>query len=994
MAEAKSRVDMGGGDKHGEAYTTPLGPRGGEAPLQFKGEPEVTNFKVYLRLRPYFPSEVEECKKAGIDPQRSCIEFDEMNANKVSIEDPGTISVKPKPLPPKKQWKGVNFTKLLWSFSEANPRWADEVKHTYYDQEATYKAITDNEIAVRAMYNGLSQAVIVYGGTLTGKTYTALGDTSNGDASWGLAPRIVRAIFDGRKQFPKAEQKGEQKKIDIEVMILRIWKENIEDFTDPQNPQNVNLTGDMLQGVSSMRLESQRDVTEVCNRIIKLGKRKERRSHVIVHVNVRQTSTYKVDTDHHYDTSQTTEAVKASTYTIADIGSGGRHDSESQNDGRLIAKPRTAISRVFDLLRSKTETDIQNEVQDPLHDMRHTREKKEREKSWSGNGVLLGRHQKDVDRANDNAPDSAKTGKPASTSNSHAVTLPKVPYKDSRLTQILSEQLGGCCQTRIVCCVTPFHKHNVDNGLTIDFSKNALVIRSKTYVREDKELERLQKINEEKIKLSNKVFEVSENVQKVQGVLKDRQVQMNNLMTRNAQLTSMVTDREEQIEELERVRHSYSKAICAVQSLMESGPINKELQQRILDAIKEQEEIRRKMAKLRAEMLRMEVQSGERDVAEMEKELDDAREAKCDALRMVGYAVEAEAITLLKGEMDGENFHIGDTVKVRREDSWHTMTIKNQTGEQFVLTEKDHTGKTTEDTFSKEEIFSPKKKNHQVDLNATAGRYSEAEENDKATSLLMANLKQYLDNNHADGLPKFQELIRSELKFATDRLSQGGSVPASDRPKLTPLLEECNTEFVDKVKAAVQKTVPDVSQKMKDNTSGKFQGDLQKALSDSSFPLAMRITRLQEVEAKHASNTIEKDRAASKLVKGVNGNVKDAPSLDTVQNAIYIVHDTKERLAVLLDYTSLRGKMEDTLEEWLEAMSSSFVLAMQIAAEAKTVDEQAAAKEKEAKEEQELVDKEEQALKAAEGATAAKQKGVENKKKELQTAQDKCCVVM
>eukprot|EP01061_Rhynchopus_euleeides_P016102 TRINITY_DN27298_c1_g1_i1.p1 TRINITY_DN27298_c1_g1~~TRINITY_DN27298_c1_g1_i1.p1 ORF type:complete len:1045 (+),score=494.81 TRINITY_DN27298_c1_g1_i1:78-3137(+) len=978
------------------AHVTPLGASTRkDVVLALQGEPQVSNFKTYLRLRPYFPSEIEDCKKQSIDVDRSCVEFDEAKGNAIEIQDPQAIGVKPRAVPPKKTWKGQAYSKLLWSFNDLPKRWADDIQHTYYDQRSTFNALTDSEQTVKAMYNGYSQAVAVYGAPLTGKTFTALGDATDGDNNWGLAPRILQSIWEGRKAYTRVPLQGEILDVVIDVTLLRVWKEVIEDFTNPTDPSPVRITGEgVLEGHTPLTLSSQRDVNDAINRILKLGKRKERRSSIVVQINVLQVSRFETATDHVAadDGKQATEALKASTYTIVDIGAGNRMESESQNDGRLITKARTAVARVFDLLRSKSEADLQAAYVDPVVELKNRREKKDREKSWQGNGVLLGRYQKEVDRKNDHAPDSYE-GEKHHKSEASTYTLPKVPYKESRLTQLLCDQLGGCCQTRVVCCITPYYKHTVDNGLTIDFGRSASVIRSKCFLRQERDLAKLREMNEEKVNVQNKAIELSKDVQKVQEVLLGRQNQINKLMAHNTQLHNVLADKQQGIEEMENVRHSYSKAICAVQTLMESGPINKELQQRILDAVKEQEEIRRKMAKLRAEMLAMEVASGERDVEEMEQELHEAEELVFDALRMVGYAVEAEAKMLLEGEVDGDTWHIGDTVKVRRDDEWTTMKIKKMGGDKYTVTGKDITGKTTEEEYKKDEIFSPKKKK-QGDFDKTA-MFSDSplDGDDHSTSLLMSNVKTYLDN-HAEGQPTFTDVLQSELKYAKDRLTAGGSVAPSKRDPLEAGLKKCNEEFEKNVKDRIEDVVPSVSQGMKDRTSGAFKKRLDIAITDSAQPLGKRLGSLRETEKTHANLTLDKRRAAAALVRGVNGNVDEAPTLDEVKNAIELVFMTKERLAVLMDYAQMRGVLEDGLQEWTDAMSSSFVQALKLAEEGKKLRADAEAKEKEAKDAENDASKEEAALAAAKSASESKQKALEGKKKSLAEAQQKCCVVM
>lgn len=45
-----------------------------------------------------------------------------------------------------------------------------------------------------------------------------------------------------------------------------------------------------------------------------------------------------------------------------------------------------------------------------------------------------------------------------------------IPYRDSKLTRLLTDQLGGNCNTTIVACISPFKSHYDESYSTLLFA--------------------------------------------------------------------------------------------------------------------------------------------------------------------------------------------------------------------------------------------------------------------------------------------------------------------------------------------------------------------------------------------------------------------------------------------------------------------------------------------------------------------------------------------
>lgn len=54
-----------------------------------------------------------------------------------------------------------------------------------------------------------------------------------------------------------------------------------------------------------------------------------------------------------------------------------------------------------------------------------------------------------------------------------------VPYRDSKLTRLLKDSLGGKCKTVMIACISPFHKYYEDTHNTLEYANRAKNIKTK-----------------------------------------------------------------------------------------------------------------------------------------------------------------------------------------------------------------------------------------------------------------------------------------------------------------------------------------------------------------------------------------------------------------------------------------------------------------------------------------------------------------------------------
>ncbi len=65
-----------------------------------------------------------------------------------------------------------------------------------------------------------------------------------------------------------------------------------------------------------------------------------------------------------------------------------------------------------------------------------------------------------------------------------------VPFRDSKLTRLLSESLGGNCKTTICACISPSMLHYDESYSTLLFAIKAMSVRSRVVMNERIEVKR------------------------------------------------------------------------------------------------------------------------------------------------------------------------------------------------------------------------------------------------------------------------------------------------------------------------------------------------------------------------------------------------------------------------------------------------------------------------------------------------------------------------
>ena len=348
------------------------------------------------------------------------------------------------------------------------------------NQETVYNIF--GEKLMNDIFRGYNGTIMAYGQTGSGKTYTMFGrslmDNERGlnknvyDEEKGIVQRAVHQIFEYRNQ------KKEEKSINIYVSFMQIYLNQITDLLDKKNgvlfskdkpdkdannkrkfkigkdSKNLTIENSLKVGhdkdgkiyVKGLSVKEAKDETSLLIMIEDglyvrrtaetIMNKMSSRSHVILQITVRQMWKEKRKNNLTGEVTQNIHRLKG-VLTIVDLAGSealSRTGSEglNQDEAKEINKSISALGRVIESLSRQSQ----------YIDMTGLNEKKEVQKR--------------------NNFGSKKY----------------VSYRDSKLTEILSECLGGNSKTYIVANVSPFAANCEETYSTLQFASRAMVIRT------------------------------------------------------------------------------------------------------------------------------------------------------------------------------------------------------------------------------------------------------------------------------------------------------------------------------------------------------------------------------------------------------------------------------------------------------------------------------------------------------------------------------------
>ncbi|CAL8468383.1 g7923 [Coccomyxa elongata] len=305
----------------------------------------------------------------------------------------------------------------------------DNVLGPATSQEDTFKVVGSPFVA--HLLQGFNVTLFAYGQTAAGKTHTMTGNLKD-RSQVGLAPRLLEQLFLEISNAEASEGEGKVK-FTVKISYLELYKEEITDLLGPADAPRLQLREDVHSGVYVEGL-TEREILNAGDAmaVVEQGSARRRtnetrmnqessRSHAVLTVYIE--SWTKAD-------ESEVECIRSSRLNLVDLAGSERNKSSGATGERLkeacsINQSLTTLGRVISELVE--------------------------------------------------AQQAQQQGSPAR----------HIPYRESRLTFLLQDSLGGNSKTLIIACVSPAEAAAAESASTLEFAARAKRIRNRARVNRD-----------------------------------------------------------------------------------------------------------------------------------------------------------------------------------------------------------------------------------------------------------------------------------------------------------------------------------------------------------------------------------------------------------------------------------------------------------------------------------------------------------------------------
>ncbi|XP_029318320.1 kinesin-like protein KIF21A isoform X3 [Cottoperca gobio] len=441
----------------------------------------------------------------------------------------------------------------------------DHVLDIDSQQESIYTHCTES--LIEGCFEGYNATIVAYGQTGSGKTYT-MGtgfDVNIGEDELGIIPRAVNHLFRGIEERREAatEQGRPVPEFKINAQFLELYNEEVLDLFDStqdiearKQRSNIKIHEDANGGIYTVGVTT-RTVTSAAEMIqcLKLGALS------------RTTASTQMN-------SQSSRSHAIFTIHLCQVRVCSPDNDENVTDNRLASDSEI---NEFETLTAKFHfVDLAGS---------------ERLKRTGATG----------DRAKEGISINCgllALGNVISALGDRSKRSTHVPYRDSKLTRLLQDSLGGNSQTVMIACISPSDRDFMETLNTLKYANRARNIKNKVMVNQDKASQQISTLRTEIARLQMELMEYKTGKRMVgeDGIegINDLVHENSMLQTENNNLRVRVKAMQETID-AQRARLTQILSDQANQVLARAGEGSEEIGNMIENYIKEIEELRAKL---------------------------------------------------------------------------------------------------------------------------------------------------------------------------------------------------------------------------------------------------------------------------------------------------------------------------------------------------------------------------------------------------------------
>nr|XP_036231147.1 kinesin-like protein unc-104 isoform X2 [Bactrocera oleae]XP_036231148.1 kinesin-like protein unc-104 isoform X2 [Bactrocera oleae]XP_036231149.1 kinesin-like protein unc-104 isoform X2 [Bactrocera oleae] len=335
----------------------------------------------------------------------------------------------------------LNSSEAIKSFNFDYSYWSHDPRDPEFStQEMVYKDI--GEEMLQHSFDGYNVCIFAYGQTGAGKSYTMMGKQE--EHQEGIIPMICKDLFNRIHDTETNELK-----YSVEVSYMEIYCERVRDLLNPKNKGNLRvrehpLLGPYVEDLSKLAVTDYQDIHDLID--------EGNKARTVAATNMNETSSrshavftiFFTQRRHDNMTDLTTE--KVSKISLVDLAGSERADSTGAKGTRLkeganINKSLTTLGKVISALAEIA-----------------SKNKKSKKADF-------------------------------------------IPYRDSVLTWLLRENLGGNSKTAMIAAISPADINYDETLSTLRYADRAKQIVCKAIVNEDANAKLIRELKEEIQKL-------------------------------------------------------------------------------------------------------------------------------------------------------------------------------------------------------------------------------------------------------------------------------------------------------------------------------------------------------------------------------------------------------------------------------------------------------------------------------------------------------------
>ncbi|XP_031151169.1 kinesin-like protein KIF21A isoform X5 [Sander lucioperca] len=339
-------------------------------------------------------------------------------------------------------------------------------------QDTIYAACTEK--LIEGCFEGYNATVFAYGQTGSGKTYT-MGtgfDVNIEEEELGIIPRAVHHLFKGIEQRRQAaqEQGCPVPEFKINAQFLELYNEEVLDLfestRDTKQKSHIKIHEDATGGIYTVGVTTRNVSSEAeMMQCLKLGALS--RTTASTQMNVQSSRSHAIFTIH-----------------LCQVRVCASDNQESETDNRVS--------------NGNSEMDEYETLTAKFHfvDLAGS----ERLKRTGATG----------DRAKEGISINCgllALGNVISALGDRSKRSSHVPYRDSKLTRLLQDSLGGNSQTVMIACISPSDRDFMETLNTLKYANRARNIKNKVMVNQDKASQQISALRTEIARLQIELME-------------------------------------------------------------------------------------------------------------------------------------------------------------------------------------------------------------------------------------------------------------------------------------------------------------------------------------------------------------------------------------------------------------------------------------------------------------------------------------------------------